>query len=392
MTGSVCAYELLYRADDRHVANIDPEDEAAGDKATSFVISHLFSNLDIDMVIGSRPAYMNFTRNHLLQKAPTLLPKERIVIELLENTLVDEPLVDVVRLLSKYGYKFALDDFVFREELKPLIELADIIKIDVLNLQRAEIKDQLGCLKNFQGKLLAEKIEHRAQFLLCQELGFDYFQGYFLNYPEVIQGQTLSENKTHLLRLLAEFHDPDVKIQRVEEIILQIPSLSYRILRLANSAAMYGGRKIETLMDAIYQLGLAQIRDWIYLLWVSSLDNVSYDLLERTLIRAKMCQSLARVSGLASPGGAYTAGILSTLDIILNESMPSLLEKVHLSEELNMALLSRSGILGHFLLQTEYYEQGCFEWLEYNSLRAQDFSQAYIQGIHYAKNIMELLR
>ena len=65
-------------------------------------------------------------------------------------------------------------------------------------------------------------------------------------------------------------------------------------MRLANSASLYTGKKIDSLIDAITQLGLLQIRNWVSLLLLASLDDVAPDLLERTLIRAKMCETLAK--------------------------------------------------------------------------------------------------
>ncbi len=184
---------------------------------------------------------------------------------------------------------------MFREEIIPLIQLADYIKVDVLNLRKHQIQEQIAPLKDiFTGKLLAEKIEDRAVFKHCVDLGFDYFQGFFLNKPDPLKGQALTENKTHLLKLLNELNNEDVAIERIEEIILQIPKLSYRILRLTNSAALYMGKKIDSLLDAMKQLGLIQIRNWIILLLLASLDDLAPDLLERTLIRAKMCESLQK--------------------------------------------------------------------------------------------------
>lgn len=392
VTGSVCAYELLYRDSNTQHANIDASDEEARDKATSFVLSYLFTHLDIDTVIGTHLAYINFTRNHLLQMIPALLPKERIIIELLENTRIDESLLENMRSLSRQGYKFALDDFVFQEELIPLVDFADIIKIEVIGLNQQEIKKQIAPLAGFKGKLLAEKIENRNQLILCKELGFDLFQGFFLNYPNLIHGQVPSENKNYLLKLCAELYSLDIKIKRIEEIIVQFPKLSNRILSIANLASLHQGKKIESLMDAIQQLGLVQIRNWVSLILVSTLDDVAYDLLERTLIRAKVCQILARNSGIANPNLAYTIGMLSTFDAILDESMPSVLSKIQLSDELKAALLTQSGELGYLLTVTLAYEQANFNKLDLSKFTIEDFSQAYLQGIEYANRVMKILR
>lgn len=278
-SNKVCAYELLYRADNPFCANVDNSNEDSGDKATSFIVSNLFTHLDIHAIVGVHPAYINFTRNHILDNIPALLPKRQIVIELLENAFIDGLLIEKLQLLCMQGYKLALDDFIYDKKFLPLIELADIIKIEVLGISKEKIKNQIIPLTGIKAKLLAEKIESQDQLMLCKDLGFDLFQGFFLNYPDLIHGHVLSESKIHLLKLFSEIYNNDVHMERIEAIILQIPKLSYQILRLANSVILYKGKKINSLFEAIKQLGLVQIRNWLSLLLISSLDDISPDLL-----------------------------------------------------------------------------------------------------------------
>lgn len=275
---AIFAYELLYRNSEAQNSQVDNLNPLSGEAATSSVLLQLFANLDVNTIIGNKQAFINFTHNHLVQKIPMLLPKNRIVIEVLETVAIDQALLLNLMELKKQGYQIALDDFVFRNELAPLVDMADIIKIDVLHLDQQQIAEQLLPLKSFRGKLLAEKIEDKQQFNHCVNLGFDFFQGFFLNKPDSLTGQIITENKIQLLRLLTEINNEEVPIQRIEEIILQIPKLSYRILRLANSASLYMSKKIESLMDAISQLGLMQIRNWLNLLLLASLDDVAPDL------------------------------------------------------------------------------------------------------------------
>jgi c-di-GMP-related signal transduction protein len=390
--GSVYAYELLYREGDALTANVDNLNPLSGDTATSSVITQLFANLDINAIIGNKRAFINFTYNHLIEQIPLLLPKSRIVVEVLETVAVTKPLIANLTNLSQLGYEIALDDFIFREELLPLIELANIIKIDVLNLTVLQIREQLAPLKGFKGKLLAEKIENVTQFNQCIDLGFEYFQGFFLNRPDPCKGQVITENKIHLLKLLSELNNQDVPLERLEEIILQIPKLSYRILRLSNSASLYVGKKFESLMDAITQLGLVQIRNWICLLLLASLDDVTPDLLERTLIRAKMCETLAKKIGAGNPLQAYTVGILSTLDGILNEPMNSLLNKIQLSEILNEALLHQKGELGKILKFVIDYEEAKFDELDKTLIEPKDLTQSYLQGLAYANEVIDIIK
>jgi EAL and modified HD-GYP domain-containing signal transduction protein len=391
--GAVWAYELLYRSGDSLVSDVNNLNQASGDAATSSIITQLFSNLDMNSIIGKKQAFINFTYNHIIQQIPALLPKNRVVIEVLETVVVDDALIEGLKKLSSLGYKIALDDFLYREEIAPLISLADIIKIDVLNLNRIQIEEQITPLRTmFSGKLLAEKIEDHSQFDVCMELGFDYFQGFFLNKPDPFKGKIITENKTHLLRLLGEINNTKATIKEVENIILQIPKLSYRILRLTNSVAFYNGKKIDSLMDAIMQLGLVQIHNWIILLLLASLDDIEPDLLERTLIRAKMCESLAKITGHCNPNQAYTVGILSTLDAILNEPMNSLLAKIELSEVLNEALLHHVGGIGTILKFAIDYEEANFKQLQYSGINNDDLVRSYLDGIAYANSVLSMIQ
>ncbi|MFJ1268613.1 EAL and HDOD domain-containing protein [Legionella lytica] len=387
--GSVYAYELLYR--NPGFANADLGSGELGDKATSLVITQLFASMDIDTIIGDKLAYINFTHNHLVQKVPTLLPKERIVIEVLESVIVDKPLIDSLTSLRKQGYCIALDDFIPSEKNSILIALADIIKIDVLNLSKRQIAQQLRLLKHFKGKLLAEKIESHSQFKDCVDLGFDYFQGFFLNKPRPLKGHHITENKAHLLRVLAELNNEDIPLERVEEYILHIPKLSYRLLRLANSAAAYNGRKIDLLIDALKRLGLDQVRNWLRLFLLANQNDLMSDLVEQTLIRAKMCECLAKLSpDHVNPHQAFTMGIFSSLDAFLNEPMASILSKIQLSEALNEALLYQRGQLGELLKDTISYEKGDFSQLEDKSYGNNNLINAYFESIEYARSIMRL--
>ncbi|WP_392536982.1 EAL and HDOD domain-containing protein [Legionella sp. 227] len=388
----VKAYELLYRDGHSTVAHVDNLDLKAGDGATSSVITQLFTNLNMEDVIGNKLAFINFTYNHLVNQVPKLLPKNRIIIEVIENIQIDDHLIRSLIDLSKAGYKIALDDFIYTEQIVPLIQVADIIKIEVLHQNKHQIRKQLSLLQNFKGRLLAEKIENRNQFNDCMELGFDYFQGFFLSKPDPLRGQAITENRAHLIRLFGELNDPAVAIEHIENLILQIPKLSYRILRLVNSVALYHGKKIESILDAIKLLGIVCIRNWMGLLMLSSINDVELDLLERTLIRAKMCENLANIQCKSDSHLAYTVGILSTLDAILHEPMESLLAKIQLSTQLNNAILYFEGELGNILRIVMDYEIAHFKQLESASVDKTLLMRAYLDSVKYAIKTIHLIK
>lgn len=389
-SGAVYAYELLYR-NNEYRADIDSADEAAGVKATSSVIAQLFSNLDVNSVIGQKLAFINFTYTDIIQNIPKLLPKERIVIEVLETVTVDQEIICNLLELRKEGYRIALDDFVYKDELIPLIKIADIIKLDVLNQTKESITAQINQLKGYDVKLLAEKIEDKDMFTCCSDLGFDYFQGFFLNKPHTLKGQIITDNTSIILRVLAELNKENVSIDDLEKSIMQIPRLTYRILRVTNSAYYYSGKEIKSLKDAIYRIGLLKVTNWTNLILLASNPEASLDLTERTLIRAYMCESIAKAIKYNKPDEAYTVGMFSTLDAMLNESLTSLLSKIHLSDTINQALLNYAGGLGKILKCVIDYEHADFNAVENTYVNKNELMRFYLDGIKYANSILNTI-
>ena len=128
---NIIAYELLFR-------NNSKENYASlnSDMATYDVMVNSFILIGLDTLTDSKTAFVNFTANALLKGIPELLPKECTTIEILEDVNPTKEIVRVCKKLKSQGYVLALDDFEDNEKLHPLIELADIIKVDfILNNQ-----------------------------------------------------------------------------------------------------------------------------------------------------------------------------------------------------------------------------------------------------------------
>lgn len=175
----IVAYELLFRS--------GPEESSAdftdGDHATSRVIDNTFRGIGLENLVGSLPAYINLTRSFLLGELQLPLRKEQIVLEVLEDIEINEELLRCLRALSQDGYTIALDDFAYDPRYKELIDIADIVKIDLSTLDEATLREHVRRLREHDVKLLAEKVETRDQLEICHNLGFDYYQGYFLAEP-----------------------------------------------------------------------------------------------------------------------------------------------------------------------------------------------------------------
>ena len=207
----VYAYELLFRAASDNSANFTD-----GDKATSDVIVNTFLEIGLDNIVGNRLAFINLTRAFFVGEHTISLPRDRVVLELLEDIEADEEVINSVKRLSEQGYSIALDDFIYHESLQPLVQLADIVKIDIMAMSRDEIREHVQALRQHPLRLLAEKVETQEEHDYCMELGFDYFQGYFFAQPKVIRGQRLPNNRLAILKLLSRLQDPEITSKQLE--------------------------------------------------------------------------------------------------------------------------------------------------------------------------------
>lgn len=380
------AYELLFRSD---LSNESGVTEFNGDLATSQVINHTFMEFGIERVIGNKRGFINLTRAFLTGEIPIPFDNKQFVLEILEDIVIDEEIIEAVKNFSSQGFTIALDDFIYQDDLKPLIALADIIKIDLLALTEQELIEHVEILKQGNMKLLAEKVETEAQYQLCKQLGFDYYQGYFFCKPTIIDDKPLPDNKAAALRLLNSLQDPDSTIDEIESLISQDVSLSFKLLRCLNSAAFALPKKVESLRQGVVYLGLKTIKSWATIIAFSGIETSTSELMTTALIRAKMAELVAPMFNCDADTG-FMAGLFSPLDAMLMKPMSVLLETLPMEEKIKTALDQFEGDLGTLLLFIISYEQGDLAVVPTNITIA-ELNQAYLTATEWANQLETII-
>jgi EAL and modified HD-GYP domain-containing signal transduction protein len=381
------AYELLYRGGD-----VDYADFPEGDRATSRVLLNTFTEFGLDRVVGGHLAFVNLTRGFIIGEYPLPLPRDRVVLEVLESVLLDTEVLEGLERLKRSGFRLALDDFVYRDDLVPLLEMADIVKIDVLGLEPAQIAENVDLFRSFGVELLAEKVETRRQFDTCVEAGFDLFQGYFLAKPNVVQGSSIPASRMNLMRLLAELHDPDCDFDRIQTIVGQDVSLSYKLLRHINTAAYGLPRRIDSIRETVTYLGVGTVRNLASLFLLSNAGDTPHELIVTSLQRARMCECLARIAGEGDPQPFFTVGLLSALDALVGLPMPTVLSKLPLAPELQAAILDGEGHLGEALRCTIAYERGEWGGVSCFGLSRGAIKSAFLDTVEWVESVDAELR
>jgi EAL and modified HD-GYP domain-containing signal transduction protein len=180
---AIVAHELLYRsADEREGAFF--VDNAL---ATASVVDAAFRRIGIETVVGPSRALLNVDADFLLSRRVDELPRERVMLELLETIDIDAKIVARCRALKERGYSIALDDVCrYSTKFEPILEFADVVKIDILQLDSESLAKLVRRFEPWPARLLAEKVESAAALRDCVQLGFHLFQGFFCGGPEVI--------------------------------------------------------------------------------------------------------------------------------------------------------------------------------------------------------------
>ena len=348
----VVAYELLYRSDQpTGPGGLD------GDQATSEVILNTFMGIGLERLVGSRRAFINFTAKLLQNDDPFPLFHQRVVLEILEDIEVDDELINAVKALVRQGYTVALDDFSYHPSWEPLIDLAEIIKVDVLAMDIAETRALVERLKGRNVKLLAEKVETLEEYQAYRDMGFHYFQGYFFSKPTIVRGQVMAGDRLSILRLLARLQDPAAEVEEIEQIISADVAMSYKLLRYINSASFSLQQAVESIRWAVVFVGLGVVRRLASIVAMARIEDKPNELMNVAFTRAQMCLLLAQKARLPDADKYFVVGLFSTLDALLDTPMEEIVSKLPLSDEINDALLNRWGPMGQALACAQAYEQ-----------------------------------
>ena len=351
----VVAFELLFRSGRTQAAGVTDDMQA-----TASVIQHAFREMGAQAVLGHHLGFINVNAEMLLSDLVEILPREQVVLELLETVTVTDAVVERCRALTQMGYRIALDDFVFDDSYRPLLALAGIVKIDLMQHTDDALRALVGQLRQWPVKLLADKIDSHEQADFCRALGFELFQGYYFAKPAVLSVKRANPAQLALLELL-DLVLADADTAEIERVFKQNANLTYNLLRLVNSAGGGAVRKIETVSQALMLLGRKQLQRWLQLLVFTLQEGTPYPspLLLMAAARGRMMELLAQRRGgdAALRDQAFMAGIFSLIENVIGKPLAEILQDLNLGDTMNAALLRREGTLGALLDLVESVEQ-----------------------------------
>jgi len=352
------AFELLFRWTSENVAAADDDLFA-----TSTVIANTFTQIGLEQAVGDHDAYINVDSQFLFTDLVEALPADRVVLELLEHSVIDGRTIERSLALREMGYRLAIDDFAgdFAAS-ESLLAIFDIVKLDFQRISPSRMPGIVAKLRQRRVQLVAEKIETPEQFELAKSLGFDLFQGFHFARPEMLSGRREKPAKLALLRLLTLAME-EADTAAIEQEFKRHPTLSINLIRLTNSAALRRRQSVTSLKHALILLGRRQLKMWLQLLlYTADRHNRSLasPLLQLAAVRGKLMELFVAHKG----GGngsmqdlPFMTGILSLMDVLFEMPFEDIVKELNLPDVVGSALLAREGELGALLSLAEQLEQ-----------------------------------
>lgn len=387
----VFGYEFLFRktgTDDR----AEFYDTVA---ATSRVLVNIFQNFGLKSLTSDKKAFINIDDSIIMQDVLDVLPKENLVLEIVETTNVTPEVIKKVSEYHRDGYIFALDDFVLSAEyfqmFMPLFPYTEYIKVDMKENCLAKMDRAEKIFRGRNVQLLAEKVETRDDFVFSKECGFHLYQGFFFEKPAVIQKKNIEPSKACILRILSRLSQ-NADLKDIEAEFRLQPELTLKLLKLINTCSFCLRNEVTSIRHALNLIGREAMRKWLTIMLYAGKkgDPVKSTLLETAMLKAHIMEVLAQkvygpqYRGLAD---AFFIGLLSHLDVILGVTKEELLDMISVGENIKNALLYKDNDLGLLLSVLDASDDPQsdmnIELLKKLKITEQSVSEAKFEGLNW---------
>lgn len=342
----ILAYEILYHGENQAYGHDGAtHDFAAADTVYNFLLQN------VERTLKGPAHFMTFTSNLLMRKAPHLFEKESLVIQIDDSVIIHPLAMRFVQQFAKEGYKIAVNEFRFSPRYMGLMGDIDYIKLNFAETADSSLQNIIGMAHTMEKKCIATDIETAELYQKALDMGVDAMEGSYVAQKLATKAHASGYLQSNFFRLMVAVVKDEPDMEEVENIISMDATLTYGLLRVANSA-YFSTHKVTSIRQALVTLGIAQLKQWIYLLSASNAENEidagSEEFLKISFMRGSFCSELMRYAKdmPISRADAYLMGMFSTLDYLIDAPMEDILEPVPLAEEIKAALLRHEGRCG----------------------------------------------
>ncbi|MDR2599911.1 MAG: diguanylate cyclase [Oscillospiraceae bacterium] len=386
--GKTFGYELV----DRSQGN-DSEDDG------TVILNEFNRTLDalgLNDLENNSHYFITYAKNLLNPAVLKNIPRDKFVVQTTvyknatRNDIQDE--VKLLNELRENGYKVAVSGMDSSAPILELLNIADYCKFSATDKNYSKQKTLIA--RNQRVKFIAINIDTLEQFAKAKETGFQMFQGYYFNQP-VIERKTkeISPLKVNYFRLMKLSSTDDyMDFKEISSIISSDVALSYKLLRILNSAAV-GLRNVASIENAVAYIGEEALKKWIAVLALRGIaEDKPLELVRMSLVRARFGELLAPTFRIKrNPQHVFMVGMLSLLHIALEMSKEQLLEDIPIADEIAASLLTRTGVYSDLLRFYENYEYANWDavsqFVDENYLDSSMVSDSYIAAVKWYNDL-----
>ena len=381
---TVVAYELQYAdsASDEPAVSNGPKDDALR------MLADAALDIGLDRLAGTLPVYIRYPRELLIADEPLSMHPERVIIEIPGDLPAEDKALQGIRMLRSRGHHIALDDFAPQVTNPALLELVDIVKIGLPQFAPVELAKLAPELIRRGLKLIAKKVATIEQFEHASQLGFDGFQGDFLQRPQRFHSQRAPRNGFATLRLVATLQNPACTMREVEQLISQDLAMSYRVLRCINSSFYSLPQKVDSIRQALVLLGMDNLRQLCLLAALQQLENRPPSLFVTAMARAQMCEQLARLAGQSVTAPYFITGLFSMIDVLMGMPMAKIVDELPLAPAVENALVAGEGDAGAALACAKAYESATWIHARYRDIAPHLIRASYLDAVYGAEQML----
>lgn len=347
-----------------------------------------------DIKDGTR-YFISFTKQMFSKAVLKNLPKNKFVIQINANDKLTEEKMQLFKQLRSYGYMLSLSNVESSNLNHELLDLVEYCKFAPEGMSESEQKRLITA--NPTKTFIAADVSTNEEFEAARRRGFTLFQGYFFNQPVLTKKEKdIEPLKTNYFRLLQLTSTNDyVDFNKISDVISSDVALSYKLLRLLNSASVGLRTRISSILMAVTYLGEDSLKQWISVLALRGISNEKpIELVRMSLIRARLGEILApSFTPPMDTKDVFMVGLLSLLHIALDKTKEELINELSMADKIRDSLLGDNGPYSELLVFYKNYENA--NWDEVARFSAKygmscaSINYAYVKSVKWCNDLID---
>ncbi len=388
--GEAVAYELLY--EDKGVSLYNQQDMMSANMIADFLL-----HMDTSKFLDDKKAFITFTPSLLEKDIPKMMSPDHLVIQVDDTVLVHPVAQELLENYHRQGFQIAIKGFEFSSRYFAILDIVDIIKLD-LSKPNHSLSSILDIGNSFQKTVMGEHINSNDVFKLAEQFGIRYLQGTSVSESLYSVVPKMEHLQSNFFQLIVAVTKEDADVDEITDVIARDVTLTFSLIKLVNSAYFALRNPVRSVKQALVVLGVEQLKQWIYLLSFKGTDGkIPVELIKTSFLRGRFCQQLvvSMPDFPISPNEAYLMGMFSTLGMLMGLPLADVMEKLPISEEIKLGIVSGEGVCGDLYNLAILFDQADFKhaapYLEALGVEKDVVNEKYVDAAEHVNEIWSSL-